>query len=524
MKMISVKPLLLAAAVALALSGCQSPAHQSSTDFSYQQASVSELQQAMSDGELSAEQLVSYYLQRIEQHNTKGAELRAVITVNEQALATARQLDTERAEGIIRGPLHGIPVLLKDNIDTAEGMPNTAGSVLFANNLPADDAFVVNELRQEGAIILGKANLSEWANFRSTRSSSGWSGLGGQAVNPYDPTRTTCGSSAGSAVAVAADFSTLSVGTETDGSLVCPAAINGIVTIKPTLGLISRDGIIPIAHSQDTAGPMARTVTGATLMLQAMAEYDPTDPAAYQPDVAFAEHLKGDGLQNKRIGVVRNLTGYNELLDQQFEQQLDVLREQGAEVIDVTMETYGDYGADEFTVLLYEFNTDMKKYLATSSLPYKDLSDMIEANEQVAEQELIYFGQELFEMAAAKTEQDKEDYLQALKDSKRLAGKEGIDAMLQQHDLDLLVAPTTAPAWKIDRVSGDNYSGSASSPAAVAGYPHITVPMGYIQIGDEPALPVGLSFFSTARAEPVLIEAAFAYEQATQHRRAPVID
>ncbi|MGM0480734.1 MAG: amidase [Pseudomonadota bacterium] len=524
MKSVSLKPLFLAAAIAVAVTGCQSSANTASNTFAYQQASVSELQQAMADGELSAEQLVSYYLQRIDKHNTRGAELRAVITVNDKALAAARKLDADRANGIIHGPLHGIPVLLKDNIDTAEGMPNTAGSVLFADNLPADDAFIVNELREEGAIILGKANLSEWANFRSTRSSSGWSGLGGQAVNPYDPTRTTCGSSAGSAVAVAADFSTLAVGTETDGSLVCPAAINGVVAIKPTLGLISRDGIIPIAHSQDTAGPMARTVTGAALMLQAMTEYDADDPAGYQQTVMFANHLNTQGLQDKRIGVVRNLTGYNDLLDQQFDQQLEVLRQQGAEVIDVTMETYGEYGADEFTVLLYEFNNDMESYLATTSLPYETLDDLIKANEQVADQELIYFGQELFEMAAAKSDQDRDDYLQALENSKRLAGQEGIDAMLQQHDLDLLVAPTTAPAWKIDRVSGDNYSGSASSPAAVAGYPHITVPMGYIQIGDEPALPVGLSFFGTAKAEPVLIEAAFSYEQATRHRRPPAID
>lgn len=522
------RQLTAAGAMTALLAGCQSAPAPATTavtpEFAYTQASVTELQNAMQQQHLTSAQLVEYYLEQIAKHNTQGAKLHAVISVSERALEDAKRLDAERAQGQVRGPLHGIPVLLKDNIDTADGLANTAGSLLFANNFPSDDAFLVRELREEGAIILGKANLSEWANFRSTRSSSGWSAVGGQAVNPYDTTRSTCGSSAGSASAVAADFVTLAVGTETDGSLVCPAAINGIVTIKPTLGLISRDGIIPIAHSQDTAGPMARTVTGATLMLQAMAEYDANDSASYNDPTNFVAHLKTDGLQGKRIGVVRNLMGYNELLDEQFDQQLEVLRAQGAEIVDVTMPSYGDYGADEFTVLLYEFKYDMEKYLATTQLPYKTMDDLIEANQQLAAQELVYFGQELFKMAAAKTEADHADYQQALADSKRLAGKEGIDAMLDEHNLDLLIAPTTSPAWKIDRINGDNYSGSASSPAAVAGYPHITVPMGYIQIGEEPALPVGMSFFASAKSEPVLIEAAFAYEQASQHRTPPQLN
>ncbi|MGM0629621.1 MAG: amidase [Pseudomonadota bacterium] len=502
----------------LVLTACQtSPAERN--EFTWQDASVAELQQAMSDGQLNAEQLTQYYLQRIHKNNQQGPELRAVNSLNENALADAKRLDKERQQGKIRGPLHGIPVLLKDNIDTADGMPNTGGSLLFAENYPEDDAFLVQQLRNAGAIILGKANLSEWANFRSTRSSSGWSAIGGQAVNPYDGTRSTCGSSAGSATSVAADFIALSVGTETDGSLVCPAAVNGIVTIKPTLGLISRDGIIPIAHSQDTAGPMARTVTGATLMLDAMKAHDSSDPAGYNSEATFASHLKTDGLQGKRIGVVRNLMGYNELLDKQFEQQLEVLKAQGAQLVDVEMPTYGEYGGDEFTVLLYEFKNDMASYLADTQLPYRNLGDMIEANNELAEQELLLFGQELFEMANA--QEDEAAYQLALANSKRLAGKEGIDTMVSENNVDVLIAPTTSPAWKIDHVLGDNYSGSASSPAAVAGYPHITVPMGYIQIGDEPALPVGMSFFGAARSEATLIEAAFAYEQATQHRIAP---
>jgi len=509
---------LLAFLFILMLSACQT-APKDSTTFAWQDASVTELQQAMTNGDLNAEQLTRYYLQRINTHNRRGANLRAVNSVSENALADARRLDAEREQGNVRGPLHGIPVLLKDNIDTADGMANTVGSLLFAENYPADDAFLVEQLRNAGAIILGKANLSEWANFRSTRSSSGWSAIGGQAVNPYDRTRSTCGSSAGSAAAVAADLITLAVGTETDGSLTCPAAVNGVVTIKPTVGLISRDGIIPISHSQDTAGPMARTVTGAALMLDAMKAQDIKDSAGYRTETTFASHLEVDGLEGKRIGVVRNLMGYNDLLDEQFEQQLSVLEAQGAEIIDVEMATYGEYGGDEFTVLLYEFKQDMAAYLSSTKLPYDNLADMIAANNQLSEQELSLFGQELFEMAEA---QDNEAvYQKALAGSKKLAGEDGIDAMLEENNIDLLIAPTTSPAWKIDHVIGDNYSGSASSPAAVAGYPHISVPMGYIQIGDEPALPVAISFFGAARSEATLIEAAFAYEQATQHRKAP---
>lgn len=509
---------LAALCFVLILTACQAaPEHQSS--FAWRDASVTELQQAMATGHLSAEPLTQYYLSRIETHNRQGAQLRAVNNLNPNALTQARKLDEERQKGHLRGPLHGIPVLLKDNIDTANGAPNTAGSLLFSDNYPQEDAFLVTQLRLAGAVILGKANLSEWANFRSTRSSSGWSAVGGQAVNPYDPTRSTCGSSAGSATAVAADFVTLAVGTETNGSLVCPAAVNGIVTIKPTLGLISRDGIIPIAHSQDTPGPMARSVADATLMLDAMVAYDSSDPAGLDTQESFSSHLNSSGLEGKRIGVVRNLMGYNDLLDRQFGTQLKVLKAAGATLVDVTLPHLGDYGTDEFTVLLYEFRHDIAAYLQQSQLPYNTLSDLIAANEELSVQEMPLFGQELFEMANDQT--DETAYQQALKNSKRLAGTEGIDALLKQHQLDLLIAPTTTPAWKIDHINGDHYSGSASSPAAVAGYPHISVPMGYVQVGEEPALPVGLSFFGTARSEATLIEAAFAYEQATQHRRAP---
>ena len=521
----------LSLSFALALAACQTPPvrttqapvamQQSEVNFEFAHADYRTINQALEQGELTSAELVTYYLQRIRAHNQQGAELRAVISLNPDALAEAETLDKARKQGDVRGSLHGIPVLLKDNIDTADGLANTAGSLLFAENFPEDDAALVKNLRAQGAIILGKANLSEWANFRSTRSSSGWSGVGGLARNPYDTTRSTCGSSAGSGAAVAADFTTFAVGTETDGSLVCPGAVNGIVSIKPTLGLISRDGIIPISHSQDTAGPMTRSVAGAVTLMQAMASYDGSDAASFRTDTVFTQYLNEDGLDGKRIGVVRNLMGYNELLDNQFEQQLEVLEAQGATLVDVEMPTYGEYGDAEFTVLLYEFKQDMANYLATTQLPYRNMADLIEANNKMAQQELPYFGQELFIMANNMTEADEPRYQKALEKSKRLAGAEGIDAMLADHDLDLLVAPTTGPSWKIDLVNGDHYAGSASSPAAVAGYPHITVPMGYIELPKQPKLPVGISFFSTAHAEPVLIEAAYSYEQATQHRQPP---
>ncbi|MEC8926141.1 MULTISPECIES: amidase [Idiomarina] len=524
----------LSLSLALALTACQTlptetnPAtvssQQSEATFQFAHADYLTIQDALAQGELSSAELITHYLRQIEANNQQGAQLRAVISLNPDALNQAKMLDNERKQGNVRGPLHGIPVLLKDNIDTADGLANTAGSVLFAENYPEDDATLVTNLRKQGAIILGKANLSEWANFRSTRSSSGWSGVGGLARNPYDPTRSTCGSSAGSGAAVAADFTTFAVGTETDGSLVCPGAVNGIVSIKPTLGLISRDGIIPISHSQDTAGPMARTVAGAVTLMQAMASYDGSDSASFRSDTVLTDYLNEDGLKGKRIGVVRNLMGYNELLDQQFEQQLDVLKAQGATLVDVEMPTYGEYGDAEFTVLLYEFKHDMAAYLATTNLPYRSMSDLIEANNRMADKELPYFGQELFIMANNMTAADESRYLDALEKSKRLAGPEGIDKMLTEHDLDLLVAPTTGPSWKIDLVNGDHYAGSASSPAAVAGYPHITVPMGYIELPKQPKLPVGISFFSTANAEPVLIEAAYSYEQATQHRQPPQLN
>ncbi|WP_417656929.1 amidase [Pseudidiomarina aestuarii] len=490
------------------------------TELDLQELSVEQLQQGMAAGDFTSVDVVNFYLARIYQHNQDGANLRAVNTLldTEALHDIAKKLDAERAAGNVRGPLHGIPVLLKDNIDTADGMPNTGGSWLLREHFAPDDAFIVQRLRAAGAIIMGKANLSEWANFRSTASASGWSSFGGQVKNPFDTSRTACGSSSGSAVAVSANFVALAVGTETDGSLTCPATINGVVTIKPTVGLLSRDGIIPISSSQDTAGPLTRTVRDAVYLLSAMTGQDSADAASFDSEVDFTAHLKADGLRGKRIGIVRELTGYHAGVDALFEQQLVVLREAGAEVVDdLSFPNGRNWGGDEFTVLLHEFKADMQSYFEASPHPdYTTLSDLIAANQAHASRVMPWFGQELFEMAEQRTAKQQEAYEQARADAKRKAGAEGIDALLAAHDLDLLIAPTGGPAWKTDLNTGDHFLGSASGAAAVAGYPHISVPMGFVH-----HLPIGLSFFGTAKSEPILIEAAYDFEQRTQARRAP---
>ncbi|HET8817297.1 MAG TPA: amidase [Pseudidiomarina sp.] len=492
----------------------------SATDVDLSEYNVDQLQQGMAAGEFSSVDIVDFYLARIHQHNHDGANLRAVNSLLDyEALhQRARELDAERAGGTIRGPLHGIPVLLKDNIDTADGLPNTAGSWLLRDHYAPDDAYIVQRLREAGAIIMGKANLSEWANFRSTASASGWSSYGGQVKNPFDTSRTACGSSSGSAVAVSANFVALAVGTETDGSLTCPATINGVVTIKPTVGLLSRDGIIPISSSQDTAGPLTRTVRDSVYMLSAMVGKDSADSASFESTADFTAHLKADGLRGKRIGVVRELTGYHAEVDALFEQQLTVLKEAGAELVDdLSFPNGRNWGGNEFTVLLHEFKADLEAYFkASPHQHYATLTDLIAANEVHANRVMPWFGQELFLLAEQRTAEQQAEYEQARADAKRKAGVEGIDALLNAHDLDLLIAPTGGPAWKIDLITGDHFLGSASGAAAVAGYPHISVPMGFVR-----HLPVGLSFFGTAHSEPTLIEAAFAFEQRTQARRAP---
>lgn len=479
---------------------------------------INDIHQQIKNKQLTSEQLVKFYLKRIEKYDHNGVQLNSVVQLNKQAIAQAKALDQYFIKHGFKGRLHGIPVLLKDNIDTLNGMANTAGSTALANNFPKDDAFLVKQLKEAGAIILGKTNLSEWANFRSPRASSGWSGLYGQSKNPYNIHVTPCGSSSGSAIAAAANFATVTIGTETDGSITCPSAINGVVGIKPTLGTVSRDGIIPIAQSQDTAGPLARNVTDAVILLSAMAKADHNDSGMVNSSIDYLSHLKLDGVKGKRIGIARNLMGYHQGLDAVFNEAVLSLKEQGAIIIDNTnIDHLQDFGHYEFEVLLYEFKNGLNHYLTDTAegIP-KSLAQLIEYNKKHADVEMPYFAQELFEMAQSKGELTDKNYIEALAHSKKLTQKLGIDTLLEKHQLDLIIAPTTSPGWKIDWVNGDKFLGAASSPAAVAGYPHITVPMGYVD-----GLPVGLSMFSGKLQEGKLIETAYGYEQATLHRFSP---
>ena len=481
---------------------------------------VEGLQAAMDAGELSSRELVRHYLRRIEALDRAGPQLNSIIELNPQALEIAAAMDAERRERGPRGPLHGIPVVLKANIDTADGMHTTAGSLALAAHRPPDDAFLVRRLRAAGAVILGKTNLSEWANFRSTRSSSGWSSLGGQTKNPYDPARNPCGSSSGSAVAVAANLAVLAVGTETDGSIVCPAAISGIVGIKPTVGLVSRDGIIPIAHSQDTAGPMARTVRDAALMLEVLAAADPADPAAAaapetRPD--YAGGLNGTALAGARIGILRSYWGANEdsRVEAIFESAVKVLLEQGAEVVDpVEIHTEG-LGDAEYEVLLYEFKDGLDRYLASAGAPLGSLAEIVAFNQAHAATVMPFFGQEIMEAALEKGPLTEPAYLEALETSRRIA-RDGLDGALAEHALDALLAPSNGPAWMTDHVNGDRFSVGSSSLAAVSGYASITVPAG--QVFD---LPIGVTFIGAPFSEARLVALAHAFERANRARKPP---
>jgi len=486
----------------------------------YEEYTVAQIHEAMDGGELTAVALVDYYLERIEAIDRSGPELRSIIELNPEARSIAEALDAQDGE---RGPLHGIPVVLKANVDTGDQMATTAGALAIAGHHAADDASIAKQLRDAGAIILGKTNLSEWANFRSTRSSSGWSGIGGQVKNPYDTLRNPCGSSSGSGVAVAANLTMLAIGTETDGSIVCPASINGIVGIKPTLGLVSRDGIIPIAHSQDTAGPMARTVRDAALMLNAISATDPSDPAAADRPETIPDYTAGltaDGLQGKRIGVIRSYggAGDNPDVEKTFAGVIEVLKAQGAEIVDpIEIETEG-MGDAEYAVLLWEFKADLNAYLTGSDAPVKTLADVIAFNTANADRAMPIFGQEILEMAESKGPLTDQEYLDALETSKRLA-RAGIDDTMAEHDLDALIAPTNGPAWMTDHVNGDNFSVGSSSLAAVSGYASVTVPAGFSF-----DLPLGVSFIGGAFSEHDLIRMAYAFEQATTARRAPRLD
>ena len=492
--------------------------------FELEEATIADLQQRMKSGQDTARSLVEKYLARIEALDKRGPGLNQVLEINPDALEIAAKLDAERKGKGARGPLHGIPVLLKDNVGTADRMTTTAGSLALEGSIPVKDSFVARQLREAGAILLGKTNMSEWANFRSTHSSSGWSGRGGQGRNPYALDRNTSGSSSGSGAAVAANYAPLAIGTETDGSIVSPSNNNSIVGIKPTIGLVSRSGIIPIAHSQDTAGPMARSVADAAILLGALSGVDPDDPITQtglkkgQRD--YTTFLDPSGLKGARIGVPRKkLFGDSPAADRLVEAAIADMKKLGAVIVDpADIPTIGQVDKSEFEVLLYEFKADLNAYLASlgPKAPIHSLKEAIEFNDRHRDREMPYFGQEIFLQAEEKGPLTSKAYLTALARNHRLTREAGIDAVMDKHKLDALVAPTSAPPSLTDLVNGDYGPGGSSSFPAVAGYPHITVPAGYYF-----GLPVGISFFGRPFSEPTLIRLAYAFEQATRHRRPP---
>ena len=492
--------------------------------FALEEATILDLQRDMVTGKRTARSITQQYLERIDSLDHRGPALHHMLDINPDALSIAQTLDRERSERKVRGPLHGIPILLKDNIDTGDRMTTTAGSLALEGSIARRDAFIARQLREAGAILLGKTNLSEWANFRSTHSSSGWSGRGGQGKNPYVLDRNPCGSSSGSGGAISANYAAGAVGSETDGSIVCPSAINGIVGIKPTLGLLSRSGIIPIAHSQDTAGPMARTVTDAALLLTVMAGLDPTDSATLgsrgHTRIDYTRSLDVNGLRGARIGVARKkFFGYSEAADRVVNEAIAVLKSRGAVIIDpADIPLAGTYDDSEFEVLLYEFKTDLNKYLAglRPNVRARTMKDLIDFNERNRDREMPYFGQEIFLMAEKKGPLTQKKYRDALAKNLRSSRRLGLDAVMTKHRLDAIVAPTGSPAWPTDLVNGDHFTGASSTPAAVAGYPNINVPAGFAS-----GLPVGMSIMGRAWSEPTLIRIAYAFEQATHHRKPP---
>jgi amidase len=491
--------------------------------FELDEITVGELQEGMASGRFTSRSITEKYLARIDAIDKHGPAVNSVIEVNPDALEIAKGLDKERKQKHLRGPLHGIPILIKDNIDTSDRMMTTAGSLALVGSRPPKDSTVAQKLREAGAVILGKTNLSEWANIRSNQSTSGWSGRGGQTKNPYVLDRNPCGSSSGSGAGVSANLCAIAVGTETDGSIVCPASANGVVGLKPTVGLWSRTGIIPISHSQDTAGPLCRTVRDAAILLGALTGVDDEDSATSESRgksyADYTQFLVADGLRGARIGVVRGTFGFNAAVDALMGNALEVLKAQGAVLVDpADIETRGKFDETESTVFMYELKADLNAYLARLGprAPVHTLQEIIEFNENHREQEMPYFGQELFLKSQLKGPLTSQEYLDALKKNHQLARTEGIDAVMDKHKLDALLAPTGGPAWLTDLVAGDHFGGGSSSFAAVAGYPNINVPAGEVF-----GLPVGISFFGRAWSEPALIRIAYSYEQASKLRKAP---
>jgi amidase len=491
--------------------------------FELDETTLQALQDGMKSGKHTARSLTEKYLARIREIDRHGPAVNSIIQLNPDALAIADELDRERKAKGPRGPLHGIPVLIKDNIATHDRMMTTAGSLALVGSIPPQDSFVAKKLREAGAVILGKTNLSEWANIRSSHSTSGWSGRGGLTRNPYALDRNPCGSSSGSGVAVSANLSAAAIGTETDGSIVCPSSANGIVGIKPTVGLVSRSGIIPISHTQDTAGPMARAVADAAILLGALTGIDPDDRATADSNgkalADYTRFLDPKGLAGARIGVPRKGFSINEAVDKLMNEALDAMKRQGAVIVDpADIDTAEKLGESEFTVFLYELKADLNAYLAAlgPGAPVHSLKEIIDFNERNAKKEMPWFGQDIFIKSEAKGPLTEKAYLDALEKARRLMRAEGIDAVMDKFKLDALVAPTAGPSWLTDLVDGDHDTGGSSTPAAVAGYPSISVPAGFIF-----GMPVGISFFGRAWSEPTLIKLAYAFEQATKHRRPP---
>ena len=493
-------------------------------DFELDEVTIDQLQAGMKSGKYTARSITQMYLQRIQDVDKQGPKVNSVIELNPDALEIAESLDRERKEKGARGPLHGVPLLIKDNIDTADKMMTTAGSLaLVGAPKPPRDSFLAHQLRKAGAVILGKTNLSEWANIRSSHSSSGWSGRGGQTKNPYVLDRNPCGSSSGTGAGVSANFAAGGIGTETDGSIVCPSSSNGLAGIKPTVGLVSRTGIIPISHSQDGAGPMCRTLRDAAIMLGALTGVDPEDSATAESQgksyTDYTQFLDANGLKGARIGVARKYFGFSDGVDGIMAEAIGVMKREGANIVDpADIESFGKFDDSEALVLDYELKADIEKYLARlgPASPMKTLQDLIEFNNKNAQQEMPYFGQDIFLRAQGRGPLTSREYIDALEKNHRLARIEGIDAVMDKYKLDALIAPTGGPAWLTDLVVGDHFGGGSSNAAAVAGYPNINITAGYLF-----GLPVGISFFGRAWSESTLLKIAYGFEQHTQARKAP---
>lgn len=494
----------------------------SAVEINLEELTVADLQQKMKSGELTSKSITEFYLKRIDQFDKNGPAINSVIELNPDALTIATQLDKERSENKIRGPLHGIPILIKDNINSGDQMLTTAGSIALEGNHSAKDAFIISKLRESGAVLLGKTNLSEWANFRSSRSSSGWSSRGGQTKNPYDLQRNPCGSSSGSGAAVSANFCAVAIGTETDGSIICPASINGVVGIKPTVGLWSRSGIIPISATTDTAGPMARTVADAALLLGALTGIDENDAVTKSSEGKaerdYLKYLDANGLQGKRIGIEKSYLKSHEAVDALLQKAIEQLKSKGAEIVEVDfLKTMKGIEGDEFTVLQFEFKEGLNRYLKTANGKVKSLKELIEFNKQNEGKAMPYFKQETLESSELKGSLDSKEYKDALNHILKVT-RNGINDMMTKEKLDAISGPSFGASWCTDLINGDHFTGYGfTGPAAIAGYPHITVPMGFVF-----DLPIGLSFFGRAYSEGELIKIAFAYEQVSKNRKLPL--